>query len=397
VTIAHFRRAFGAPSETFITDPILRLMSRGVSNRVFTLLSLDPASPVPHTAMASTRGEGGRAVEQRSRRLPSFVSKLDVLGWPVARRWLQRQLLAAGPDVLVSHFGPDGCFAAPVAQRLGIPHIVFFYGYDVNVTGASRLNLWSRLYPRLFRSADSLCTTSHYLGQRIHALGAPEAKQTVIHVGIDTNAFSYSNPADRFDRGVVRLLHVGRLTAKKSPLKLLRVVKQAAAMCPDLRLELTIAGDGELAEPARTLARELGLASQVRFAGGVSRDQVRDLLATHHLYTQYCETTPSGETEGLGVSFIEASASGLPLVTTRHNGLPEVVLDGVSGLLSEEGDVTAMAQNIAALARDRGRWPEMGRAGREHVVQRFSLDRQSDELLHHCTTVAGAACGRQRR
>jgi len=395
VIIAHFRRAFGAPSETFITDPILRLSSRGVSNPLFTLLSLDPASPIPHTAMARARGDRGRAVEQRSRHLPSFVSKLDFLGWPVARRWLRHRLVDAQPDVLISHFGPDGCLAAPVARRLGIPHVVFFYGYDVNLTTASRPNIWSRLYPRLFRSADSLCTTSDYLARRLHALGAPADKQTAIYVGIDTNAFSYSNPVERFDGRVVRLLHVGRLTAKKSPLKLLRALKAAIALCPNVRLELTIAGDGELAEPTNDLARDLDLLSQVHFTGRVDREQVRHLLATHHLYTQYCETTPSGETEGLGVSFIEASASGLPIVTTRHNGLPEVVLDGVSGLLSEEGDVAAMAENIAALARDRDRWPAMGRAGRDHVVQRFSLDRQTDALLQHCAAVARAKRSRQ--
>ena len=214
--IAHFRRAFGAPSETFITDPILRLSSRGVSNPLFTLLSLDPASPIPHTAMARARGDRGRAVEQRSRHLPSFVSKLDFLGWPVARRWLRHRLVDAQPDVLISHFGPDGCLAAPVARRLGIPHVVFFYGYDVNLTTASRPNIWSRLYPRLFRSADSLCTTSDYLARRLHALGAPADKQTAIYVGIDTNAFSYSNPVERFDGRVVRLLHVGRLDAGES-------------------------------------------------------------------------------------------------------------------------------------------------------------------------------------
>jgi colanic acid/amylovoran biosynthesis glycosyltransferase len=388
VIIAHFRRAFGAPSETFITEPIQHLLRRGVSNPLFTLLSLDPASSIPHVAMARTRGDGGRAVEQRSRRLPPFVSKVDFLGWPVARQWLRRQLVAARPDVLVSHFGPDGCLAAPVARRLGIPHVVFFYGYDVNVTGNSRVNIWSWLYPRLFRSADSLCTTSRYLAGRLHALGAAEAKQRVISVGVDTNTFSYADPADRFDGRVVRLLHVGRLTAKKSPLKLLCAVKEAAALCPELRLELTLAGDGELAGPARALARDLDLVSQVQFAGPVSRDQVRHLLAAHHLYTQYCETTPSGETEGLGVSFIEASACGLPIVTTRHNGLPEVVLDGASGLLSEEGDVSAMAQNIATLARDRGRWTTMGREGRRHVTQNFSLARQADTLLEHCTAVA---------
>jgi colanic acid/amylovoran biosynthesis glycosyltransferase len=386
--IAHFRRAFGAPSETFISDPIRYLVSQGIDNPVFALLSLDPASPVDHVAMAKPKPGGGAAIERRSRRLPAVFSKLDILGWPVARRWLQSQLKLAAPDVLVSHFGPDGCLAAPVARRLGIPHVVFFYGYDVNVTATSQWNAWSYLYPKLFESAASICTTSEYLASRVKGLGAPAGKLKVIHVGIDTSFFALANPADRFDGRVVRLLHVGRLTAKKSPLKLLRAVNEAKQACPAIRFELTIAGDGELAETSHDLARKLGLNDQVTFAGKVSRAQVADLLATHHLYTQYCETTPAGETEGLGVSFIEASAAGLPSVTTHHNGLPEVVLDGISGLLSREGDVTAMAMNIVTLATTPDRWGQMGRAGREHVEKTFALERQARILLDHCRSIA---------
>jgi colanic acid/amylovoran biosynthesis glycosyltransferase len=292
--------------------------------------------------------------------------------------------------VLVSHFGPDGCLAAPVARRLGIPHIVFFYGYDVNVMAGSRSNVWSYLYPKLFASADSICTTSEYLAARVRSLGAPASTLKVIHVGIDLSFFSWSNPAARFDGRTIRLLHVGRLTAKKSPLQLLRAVHQAMRLVPALHFELTIAGEGELGEASRALADELGLGGQVTFTGRVDREQVRALLATHHLYTQYCETTPSGETEGLGVSFIEASAAGLAIATTRHNGLPEVVLDGVSGLLSAEGDVSAMASNIAALASTPLQWEAMGRAGREHVEKTFALGRQAAALLDHCRSIAGS-------
>lgn len=386
--IAHFRRAFGAPSETFISDPIRHLVAQGIDNPVFALLSLDPASPVAHVAMATPRPGGGATIERRSRKLPAVFSKLDILGWPIARRWLQTQLAAAAPDVLVSHFGPDGCLAAPVARRLGIPHVVFFYGYDVNVTAASQWNVWSHLYPKLFASADSICTTSEYLATRVKALGAPAEKLKVIHVGIDPSFFPWANPADRCDRRVIRLLHVGRLTAKKSPLQLLRAVHQAKQLCPALRFELTIAGDGELADASRQLAGDLGLSGQVDFAGRVNREQVRDLLSSHHLYTQYCETTPSGETEGLGVSFIEASAAGLPIATTRHNGLPEVVLDRISGLLSAEGDVMGMAKNIAALANTPDKWGLMGHAGRAHVEKTFALDRQAGLLLDHCRSIA---------
>lgn len=384
--IAHFRRAFGAPSETFIYDPIRHLIAAGIDSPVFALLSLDPNSPIPHTAMAKPRRDGGATIERRSRRLPRIFSKLDVIGWPIARRWLQAQLKTAAPDVLVSHFGPDACLAAPVAQRLGLPHIVFFYGYDVNITGSSP-SLWSMLYPRLFASAHSICTTSNYLAERVQALGAPASKLKVIHVGINTRRFPWSDPASRFDGRIIKLLHVGRLTAKKSPIKLLRAFQEASRLCPTLRFELTIAGEGELGEASHRLAEELGLSAQVTFAGRVTQAEVSALMATHHLYTQYCETTPSGETEGLGVSFIEASASGLPIATTRHNGLPEVVIDGSSGLLSPEGDITAMARNIATLATTPQRWPQMGRAGRDHVEKTFDLGRQANRLLDHCRSI----------
>ena len=386
--IAHFRRAFGAASETFIADPIRHLVAQGIDNRVYTLLSLDPGSAVAHTAMAKPKAGGGSAIERRSRKLPAVFSKLDIFGWPIARRWLQSRLQADPPDVLVSHFGPDGCLAAPVARRLGIPHIVFFYGYDVNVTATSRSSIWSFLYPRLFASADSICTTSEYLAARVRALGAPAVK--VIHVGIDLSLFERSSPVARFDGRTIRLLHVGRLTAKKSPLQLLRAVHEAMRLIPALRFELTIAGEGELGEASHALANQLGLAEQVTFTGRVDPDRVRALLATHHLYTQYCETTPSGETEGLGVSFIEASATGLPIATARHNGLPEVVLDGVSGLLSPEGDVSAMAANIAALASTPRQWEAMGSSGREHVEKTFALDRQAAVLLAHCRSIAAS-------
>jgi colanic acid/amylovoran biosynthesis glycosyltransferase len=168
----------------------------------------------------------------------------------------------------------------------------------------------------------------------------------------------------------------------------MRAVREASQLSPALHFALTIAGDGELNDACHALAHELGMTDQVTFAGRVSREQVRQLLATHHLYTQYCETTPSGETEGLGVSLIEASATGLPIMTTRHNGLPEVVLDGESGLLSPEGDIQAMARNIASVAANPARWTQMGRAGRAHVEAAFDLRRQAQALLEHCQAVA---------
>jgi colanic acid/amylovoran biosynthesis glycosyltransferase len=94
------------------------------------------------------------------------------------------------------------------------------------------------------------------------------------------------------------------------------------------------------------------------------------------MYVQHSRTAPNGDEEGMGVTFVEASARGLPIVSTRHNGIPDVVLDGRTGYLVPEGDVDAMAQRIIELAENSSLWSTMGRAGRAHVEEGFSLDRQ---------------------
>jgi colanic acid/amylovoran biosynthesis glycosyltransferase len=81
------------------------------------------------------------------------------------------------------------------------------------------------------------------------------------------------------------------------------------------------------------------------------------------------------------LTFVEASARGLPIVSTRHNGIPEVVLDEQTGYLVPEGDVDAMAQRIMELAKDPSLWSTMGRAGRAHVEEGFVLDRQVARTL----------------
>ena len=240
----------------------------------------------------------------------------------------------------------------PVAARCGVPLVTHFRGYDISKILPSAF--WETEYDRLFKIAHTLIGISNHVCEKLFRLGAAPEKVEMLHTGVQLDDFPYDPPAARYDGGTVRCLHVGRLVEKKSPLKLVRSFADAIDRVDGrVALELTIAGDGPLREPLERLIEELSLSDCVRCLGATPRPDVMRLMRASHVHVKHCETASDGDQEGQGVTFIEASAIGLPVVTTRHNGIPDAVLDGVTGYLVEEGDVQAMGERIAYLALHR--------------------------------------------
>jgi glycosyltransferase involved in cell wall biosynthesis len=269
---------------------------------------------------------------------------------------------------------------APIARRLGIPLVVSFLGYDVG--RLSRLPNWQRVYQRLSQDTAATIGISRYICAKLGEIGFVPGQITRISLGTDLTALHYRDPAHNFTGPIVHCLHVGRLVPKKAPLQLVKASALARArLSPALDLRLTIAGDGPLHDAVRQEVHALHLQDAVLLLGRVDHAAVLRLMQDAHIYTQHCVTGPDGDTEGQGVSFVEASASGLPIVTTRHNGIPDVVLDGKTGYLVEEGDIEGMAARIVELARHPARWTEFGRAGRQHIEAHFTLDQQIDKTL----------------
>jgi colanic acid/amylovoran biosynthesis glycosyltransferase len=268
----------------------------------------------------------------------------------------------------------------PVAQHLGIPLVVHFHGYDVSFLLPDAF--WEEQYEALFDSASALIGVSNHICDKLKQLGAPEAKIQLLHGGIRLSRFDYDPPKPRFDGKTVRCLHVGRLVEKKAPLDLVRGFSEARQQVGrDSDLRLTIAGDGPMREDVEDLISELGLPDHVRCLGNVPHERVVELMQESHLYTQHCKTASDGDEEGQGITFVEASATGLPIVTTRHNGIPDVVNDGETGFLVSEGDVEAMGEKIAYLALHPAEWPSFSEAGRRRVEEKFDLTKQTRKLI----------------
>jgi colanic acid/amylovoran biosynthesis glycosyltransferase len=398
--VMHFRRVFPVLSESFIYDPMVRMGRRGLDATMLSVVQLPRRikgvkprklvwlPPWLHVPKMLDR-LGGKRFQQ---------SELDFWLAPLLNVGLRWQIQRHRPDIIMAHFGPDGCLVLPAARQAGVPLAVGFYGYDVTKLIHTQGERWRRKYRFLFRYADVLIAISTHIADRLIELGADPRKVVKVHLGADMTRFTYRDPAATYDGGTVRCVHVGRLTPKKSPLRLLEAFARAARMLPALAdgkppLHLTIVGDGELFAACHERIDELNLRRQVTMAGALRHERVSEILARSHLYTQHCVTTPDGDTEGLGLSFVEASASGLPVVSTIHNGIPEVVLHERTGLLGPEGDVDAMASHIAHLAQRPDLWTAMGRAGRDHVEQHFTLDHAIDRQM----SVLAAAVARHRR
>jgi glycosyltransferase involved in cell wall biosynthesis len=139
-------------------------------------------------------------------------------------------------------------------------------------------------------------------------------------------------------------------------------------------------GDGPLRDRCEATIAELGLGGRVTLLLAQDNDAVVELLQQASVFAQHSVIAANGDTEGLPVAILEAMASGLPVVSTVHAGIPEAVEHGTTGILVAELDIRGMAEAIAALLDDPGRAETMGRAGRARVLQNFTIDHTRDRL-----------------
>lgn len=222
---------------------------------------------------------------------------------------------------------------------------------------------------------------------RLVSLGCPESKARVHHLGIDLDEIRWEPRAPGPD-GLVKVLISASFREKKGIPYAVEAFGLALRRRPDLNMSLTIIGGSsgsppEEAERAKieSAIREYGLEGYVRMVGMRPYSSFIDELYRHHIFLSPSVTASTGDTEGgAPVSIIEASASGMPVLSTTHCDIPGVVLDGVSGYLVGERDASALADKLVLLASEPGRWKSMGQSARSHIERDFDARRQGRAL-----------------
>jgi glycosyltransferase involved in cell wall biosynthesis len=306
--------------------------------------------------------------EQIFWRIFQKIAKVNGLA---TRKAFKKYLKQHNIKVVVAEYGVTGAEVTPVLKELNIPLIVIFFGFDAYVKPV--ISTFSSRYKTMFEYANYIIAVSKAMRKQLIKLGAPKDKVVYSACGVQADFFELKPKLKS-----KKFTAIGRFVDKKAPYFTLMAFKKALES--DNSLKLDFAGDGYLLNSVKNLADYLGLSSSVSFLGHVSHDEMRELLLTSRCFLQHSVVADNGDSEGTPVAILEAQAAGLPVISTRHGGINEVVLDKKTGFLVDEKDVNTMAKYISLLAKDDDLCKTMGGNAKKHIFENYRLEKHISEL-----------------
>lgn len=260
-----------------------------------------------------------------------------------------------------------------LARGMDVRFFAHAHGYDVS--RCLKEESWCTQYLQ-YKDAQGVITMSEVSKKRLVALGLPPERIHVVPYGVDVPLRRIATTG----RDQISCVAVGRMVSKKAPILALDAFRRASEVIPGLHLNYV--GAGQLLPAAQHYVQALNLSERVTLHGSQPNEVVLRLMQSADLFIQHSMTDPeTGDEEGLPVAILEAMAQGLPVVSTRHAGIPEAVTEGLTGYLVEEGDSKGMAERIVTLASDPELRERMGQAGWLRARDRFSWEIERAELL----------------
>ncbi|MDY7080774.1 MAG: glycosyltransferase [Chloroflexota bacterium] len=281
-------------------------------------------------------------------------------------------------DIVHCHFGPNGNLAARL-KGIGVIKgkviTTFHSGFDLAMY---LMRKGDHAYDHLFEMGDLFLPISERWKEQLIRLGCDEQKIVVHRMGVDTSKLVLS-PQQPGDDGKLCVLTIARLVEKKGVQYGIQAVAKALKKYP--HIEYRIAGDGPLREELESLVEALGVANNVILLGWKRQEEIIELIQDVDLLLAPSVTSVDGDQEGIPVVLMEALARGLPVLSTQHSGIPELVQDGVSGFLVPERDVDALTEKLEHLVEHPEMWSEMGQAGRDYVERHYDIHALNDKLV----------------
>jgi len=273
-------------------------------------------------------------------------------------------------DVILCEYGTNGMKLVEVSKMTGIPLVVHFHGYDMYVEEI--LNLYNN-YHELNKYASKIIVVSKHMVTQALQIGI---KNELIEYNVYGPDTSFLNAEPQYNSQ--RIVCIGRFTPKKAQHLVIQSFSTIANDFPESTLHLV--GDGEDMLSCKELVAKLGLDSRVIFHGILKRHEIFELLVSALVYVQHSITAPNGDREGTPLSILEAQAAALPVISTNHAGIPDVVLHGQTGYLVDEFNHKEMGRYMAELLSDKEIAKEMGKEARKRILNAFTLERHLKKL-----------------
>jgi colanic acid/amylovoran biosynthesis glycosyltransferase len=295
-------------------------------------------------------------------------------------KWLYRAMLFLDReeyDIIHCQFGTLSAMGL-LFRDLGIlpgKLIVTFRGIDISQHVQEQ---GEDVYDQLFARGNFFLANCEFFRQKALKIGCNPDRIVVHGSGIDCRQFAFKPryfPAD----GIVRIATTGRLVEKKGIEYCIRAIAKLAPIHPNI--EFNIIGDGPLKADFEKLIAELDVSNLVKLLGWKQHQEIAEILDNCHLFLAPSVTAADGNQDAPVNTLKEAMAMGLPVISTYHGGIPELVEDGVNGFLVPERDVDAIAQKLAYLIEHPELWESMGTAGRHRVEEKYDMEKLNDELV----------------
>lgn len=307
-----------------------------------------------------------------------FVERQPPIVYRGEYQLLANLLERRGADLMHIYFGHTGVHLLPFIRCWNKPCIVSFHGADVMLKEESPD--YAGKLRRVFHAVPLVLARSRSLERRLVRLGCPSEKIRINRTGIPLAQFPVmrrEGPAN----GEWRFLQACRLIPKKGLMTCLRGFAIFHRENP--RAQLLIAGKGPLQPALEALATDLGVRQHVHFTGFLSQPELLELYHRCHIFLHPSEMPADENQEGIPNSILEAMATGMPVLATRHGGIPEAVEDGRCGILVEERDHEALAAEMKKITQTSHSFSEMGVLASESVAKDFEQGMHIVELERH--------------
>ncbi len=274
-------------------------------------------------------------------------------------------------DVILCHFGQNGVVANKL-REIGVLEgkvTTIFHGFDISAKSALAKHQLD--YKALFAQTELMLPISDKWKNKLITLGCKQEKITVHRMGIDLGLFEFAYQpklkpkpeasltqpqlldleAQPFNNKCLTLFTVARFSEKKG---LEYAIRALTHLPEEVNCHYFIGGFGELEQSLKQLVIELNLTNKVTFLGPLTSIEVKNHMQTADVFIQPSITADNGDMEGVPVAIMEAMAVGVPVISTFHSGIPELITHNEHGLLAKERDTRALADNISCLYRDDG-------------------------------------------
>jgi colanic acid/amylovoran biosynthesis glycosyltransferase len=298
-----------------------------------------------------------------------------------ASKTLARQMQSDKVNVIHAHFGRAGYHAVPIARRADLPLITSFYGYDVSQYG--QISKWRKNYLKLFSAGDMFLCLGPDMQKNLIRLGCPEDKTRIHHLGVDVSHIEY-RPRHWDGSEPLKVLIAAAFRPKKGIPYALDALGQIRTKQP---IQITIIGDtldtpDSMPEKQKILEmiRLKKLDDCTTLLGFKPYKELIQQSYDHHIFLAPSITADDGDMEGTPMSLVDMAATGIPIVSSRHADIPEIIIDGKTGLLANERNVEEIVAHFRWLIENQNQWESMTRAGRLHIESEFDLEVQAERL-----------------